>query len=268
MSSVAPAPRVRTDPRISRRRRAVERSRRRRLFFQCVIVAGLVAALWGALWSPLLHLREIRVKGSVRVTAAAVARVAELSPDDNLLMVSAAEVERATESLAWVERAKVDRMLPGTIRVKVVERRPAAVLQLGARRWLLDDDGRVLGAGTRRGLPIVAGLPLDGVEAGQRLRDRAGRAALRAYRSLPRSFAGRVEALFAPTPERISLSLESGVLVRYGAAERVPAKAKVLVALLRKLGAEGRTPAYIDVRVPQSPAVSQAAAVVGTTPEG
>ena len=62
--------------------------------------------------------------------------------------------------------------------------------------------------------------------------------------------------IFAPTVERLTLSLEDGTLVRYGAAESLAAKNEVLLSLLAELAREGTQAAYIDVRVPTSPAVS------------
>jgi cell division septal protein FtsQ len=67
-----------------------------------------------------------------------------------------------------------------------------------------------------------------------------------------------VVGVFAPTVERITFSLREGTSVRYGAAEQIRDKNEVLQVLLRRLDDEGRTAAYIDVRVPTSPAVAPA----------
>lgn len=259
--------RAATDPRISRRRKAVVRSRRRKMITRVSVVLVLGLVVWALGFSPLLVVRKVRVVGGTHTTATEVARVAGLDSDDNLLLMSTAEVEDVTETLPWVARAEVARVLPGTVRIRIVERRPAVIVSLGAARWTVDARGRVLEAGTTRpGLPVLAGPEIGDIEPGADLRDPEVTGALRAFRSLPSSLARRVEAIFAPTLERISFSLEGSTLVRYGPAQRLRAKNKVLLAVLAKLRAEGRSAGYIDVRVPSNPAVGFADSAAAATP--
>jgi cell division protein FtsQ len=249
--------RVRTDPRLSRRRRAVERWRRRRLYGRLALVASLAVVLYAAFWSPLLHVRAIKVVGGRHTTAADVAAAAALDSSDNLLLLSTREVAARAADLPWVKNARVERKLPGTVKVTVEERRPAVVLSVAARRWTLDARGRVLERGaTSTSLPVLTTTEGAELRPGSRVVDGPASAALAALRSLSRPLRRSVLAAFAPTRERISFSLESGLVVRFGAAERLQAKDRVLRAVLRQLHAEGASATYVDVRVPESPAVS------------
>jgi cell division septal protein FtsQ len=85
-------------------------------------------------------------------------------------------------------------------------------------------------------------------------------------RSLPRKLRSEVVAIFAPSAERISFSLADRTLIRYGSAHMLTAKARVLAALLQRLRQEGTAAAYIDVRVPSSPAIAPAAPSVTPSP--
>lgn len=265
MSSAA---RVRTDPRISRRRRAIVRSRRRRMVVTASVLALMAAAIWVAFWSPLLDVRDVVVVGGKHVSSDDVAEAAGLNADDNLLLVSTSHVKEAVEQLPWVLEAKVDRKLPGTVRVKVVERLPRIALAVGEARWTLDGRGNVLEAGlAEEGMPVLAGATVDEVRPGARVDEVEVRHALAAWRSLAAKVRREVVAVLAPTPERITFSLADGTQIRFGAAESLDAKNKVLVALLAQMRAEGRSAVYIDVRVPTSPALSSApAATPGITP--
>lgn len=257
--------RVRTDPRISRRRRSVARGKRRRWAIAGISVAGVAVCVWAAFWSPLLAVRHVRVVGGEHTSARDIAEAASLSTDDNLLLVSTTEIAERTESLPWVMDAQVDRKLPGTIVVHVEERRPAMVLSLGTGGWTVDRAGHVLGrSGTSHELPILSGFDPGPVRPGTRLTLPQARAALKVWRTLPRGLASRVVAVFAPTATRISLTLDTSTTVRYGSASATTAKNAVLKALLARHG-QGSAPAYIDVRVPESPAVSSAP-VAGATP--
>jgi cell division protein FtsQ len=249
--------RVATDPRISRRRATVERTRRRRLLLRASVAVAVVVGLWTAFWSPLLTVQEVRVTGARHTTSADVAAAAGLDSSDNLLLLSTADVAKAAKTLPWVKSADVDRMLPGTVRVRIVERRPALVLSLDTRRFTLDARGHVLAIGRADpGLVALAGFDAGSIEPGDRLDEPEALAALRVWRSLPRGLRKDVHALFAPTVERLTLVMDGDLIVRYGAAEQLAAKNKVLIALLARLRAQGRTAAYVDVRVPTSPAVA------------
>lgn len=255
------AERVRTDPRISRRRQAVERTRRRRMLTRVIIVASLLLGAWGIFFSPLLGVRNVHVTGTRHVSDADIMDVTGLGPRDNLLLLSTGRVAQKVETLPWVKSAAVDRKLPGTVRVRVVERRPAMVLSLGPASWTVDAAANVLTAGrTSKQLPVLGGLTLRHVVVGERLGSEAARSALAVYRSLEPQTRSRVAGVFAPTIERTTLSLRNGIAVRFGAPEELRAKSRVLAALMKQLKATGSTPSYIDVRVPSNPAVANAPA--------
>jgi cell division protein FtsQ len=223
-------------------------------------ILGLGALVWALFFSPLLNVRDIKIVGASYTPDEEIAEASGLlSRDRNLLLLPTDEVASAVARLPWVADVEVDRMLPGTVRIRVTERKPAMVLSLGAARWTIDARGRVLATDeAAEGLPVLAGVEVGDIEPGLRLKTDEARAGLLTFRSLPRSLRADVVAIFAPTTERISLSLASGTTVRYGAAEQLADKNAVLAQLLQRLAEEGATPAYIDVRVPTSPAVSAA----------
>jgi cell division protein FtsQ len=213
--------------------------------------------VWTAFWSPLLKVRTVRVSGSKHVTSAEIARAAQIDNDTNILLLSTASVVRGAETLPWVRHARVERSLPGTVRIRIVERRPALVLAENSTHWFIDRSGHVIGRarGHRRALPTLAGLHED-VKPGTALRTPAGQGALKAWRSLPRKLARKVIAMFAPTVDAITFSLKNGTTVRYGPPVNLKDKNRVILALLHKTVVEGNGASYIDVRVPTSPAVA------------
>lgn len=258
--------RIATDPRISRRRRAVARTKRRRIATALGCVAALGASAWVALASPLLAVDEVRVVGAEHTTSEEVVAATGLGSGHNLLLLSTADIEERAESLPWVKTAEVDRMLPGTVRVRIVERVPAMVVALGAARWTIDARGYVLDSGAVSAtLPVLGGAETGDIEVGARLTTPEIQDALKAFRSMAGPLRKTIVAVVAPSFERISFSLADGTLIRFGAAERLDAKNEVLDALLKRLAEQNRSAAYIDVRVPTSPAVAPRTTVA--TPE-
>ncbi len=241
---------------MSRRRSAVARSRKRRLWLCCMALVILSAAVWAAFFSPLLVVRSVEVLGATHTQPQAVIAASEVGEADNLLLLATSEVARRIERLPWITSAKVERILPGTVRVQVAERKPALVTALGGIRWTVDARGHVLSAQKDEGLPVISGWIDPGLEVGDVIDNPEGQGALKVWRALEGSLRQSVVAIVAPTTERISLTLENATVVRLGSATRLDAKQKVLRAVSRRLGQQGRTAAYIDVRVPTSPAVS------------
>ena len=260
-SSSRRSPLVSTDPRISRRRRAVAKAKTKRLAAAGAAVVTLGVIAWTAFASPLLAIDEIKVVGAQHTTSEDVARAARLERGDNLLLISTGAIAEAAETLPWVKAAEVDRIMPGTVRVRITERVPAMVLSVGAARWTIDASGHVLAVGAvERDLAVISAAEVGDVEVGRLLSEPELVDALRAYRSLSRSVRRQIAGVIAPTSERISFSMADGTLIRFGAAERLDAKNEVLDALLADLRREKRVVAYIDVRVPTSPAVAPRAA--------
>jgi len=251
------AVRTRTDPRISRRRKAVARTRKRRAVVRALVVSGIALALWVAFFSPLLAIKEVKLSGAEHTTSADVARVVHLDPSNNLLLLSTDEVATAVKTLPWVKSVSVDRKLPGTVRLTITERTPAMAVAIGEERYLIDRRARVLSSTeAAEGVPVLAGLQVGLPQPGDRLSSTQLRSALKAFSAMPRRLRNDVQAVFAPTVERITFQLSDGVQVRYGAAEDMTSKNEVLDVLLARLRNEGRSALYVDVRVPEAPAVS------------
>lgn len=257
--------RVRTDPRFRRRRQAVQRSRRRRLLIGSTALVAVIALVWATFWSPLLNVRDVTVRGVEHLAAEDVVEATSLvGSGRNLLLLSTEEIAERVERLPWVKEADVDRMLPSSVRVSITERKPALVLSLGAARWTLDRSGHVLDSGeVRPGLPVLAGVEVGEVEPGVRLMTPESLAALKVFRALQGPLRKKIAGIFAPTTERITVSLADGTVIRIGSAEKLKAKSKVLKALLARLAQRGITTAYVDVRVPTNPAISSDAPQVG-----
>ena len=265
MSRRPPPRRVPTDPRLRTRRLAVERSRRNRSVIAVLVVVALGAGVWAAFFSPLLEVQEVRVVGSKHTSEDEVLEATGVR-GDNLLLLSADGLEDTVRSLPWVATAKVDRILPDTVRVTIDERKPALVIEGMHGAWTVDLSGRVLQRGRVSGYPILEAAVTGGLEPGAQVTQDGAVAVLRMYRTLPRQVRKRVVAIFAPSEERISFSLSDRTLVRYGSARMLVAKRRVLEALLQRLREQGRAALYIDVRVPSNPAIAPAAPSPSGTP--
>jgi cell division protein FtsQ len=164
-----------------------------------------------------------------------------VSRGDPLLDFSPEAARTRLETIAWVQRAHVERRLPGTILVRLEERRPFAIWQNNARFVIIDREGRVVAAD---GLDQFGPLPLL-VGAGA---DAAGPALHDLLRQEP-EVAERVQAMVRIHERRWNLRLHNGadVLLPEGAEA---AAIQRLVELQREARLLDRPLAAIDLRLP------------------
>jgi cell division protein FtsQ len=132
-----------------RRRSGLPVRRRSRLavlarpFLVATAIVGIpAAALWWSATSPRFGLAALEVQGSERVGEPWVRRQLDHLLGRNLVWMPLGEVERTLSGHPWVAGAEVTKQLPDRLRVVVVERRPAAILEDGRRRSWLEAGGR------------------------------------------------------------------------------------------------------------------------------
>lgn len=158
------------------RRKANQRVRKQRLtkkvigwsgiaVANAVIAGGIVFAALEAsaklLGGPEFAIRTFRIERTERASPGSIEnRLNRLYADRNIFSVNLYEIERAAMRDPWVRAATVKRVLPRTIRIRVVERRPLAVALIDGVAHLVDGEGYVIGlTGTAADdLPVITGL--------------------------------------------------------------------------------------------------------------
>ncbi|WP_370287522.1 cell division protein FtsQ/DivIB [Nocardioides sp.] len=241
-------PSAAADRSLDRTRRAFARRQRARrwLTWRYVLAAVLVVALAGfatyaVYFSPWLRTESVRVEGTSLVPRDQVLATAKVPVGEALMSVDITSVERRVESLAAVKDVDVTRSWPHSISIKVTERVPVAVLELGGRRLALDAAGTAFTAPSRarEGLPrmrVGATADRDALQEGASV-----------ITALAPDVARMVDYLEVRTIDEIVLHLRGGRLVRWGSAEQSSDKARVLLALLT------RDARVYDVSVPGAP---------------
>ncbi|WP_253736082.1 cell division protein FtsQ/DivIB [Granulibacter bethesdensis] len=107
-----------------------------------------------------MRIQDIVIEGRSNTPEPLLNAALGVRKGDPLLGFSVAEARQRIETLSWVENASVERRLPGTIVVKLTERRPFAIWQNQGKFVLIDRDGQVVAdqdVATFRTLPLVVG---------------------------------------------------------------------------------------------------------------
>lgn len=224
-------------------------------------VAGFVGAglVYGAAvtWSsPPLKLRRIEVAGNEKVSKDEVAAASGLVAGVHLLTLSTADVSTRVEALPWIRTSRVERIIPSKVRITVTERQPAAEVLVSEAQLLVDREGVVLEtASGDTSFVKIADLPTRAARPGDRITLAQLREALEIFEALDPEIRMRTALVRAATVDRITLELEEGTSIIYGAGEKTEEKNFAIKALLAQAETEGRRLARIDVRVPKRPAV-------------
>ncbi|MDE1170802.1 MAG: FtsQ-type POTRA domain-containing protein [Verrucomicrobium sp.] len=143
--------------------------------------------------NPHYALRQIVVDAKGGAQRKQVVQATRLQIGQNLMAVDLKEVEQNVDNLPYIAQARVQRILPDTIRVEVTERQPLARIvsqrtDLNMREvFYLDRDGVAVKPQANeslRGLPEIVGGPFVDVESGQRFDQPEVQAALGVLKQL------------------------------------------------------------------------------------
>lgn len=217
---------VPTEPRISRRRRAVRWRGVRRLLVVLLVLGALAGAGWLVFASSVLAVGGATVTGVSVLEEETVAEVAEVPVGTPLARVDLDAVRARVEGLAPVRSAEVSRAWPDRVHIDVTERTAVAVVSWEGRWRGLDSAGVLFRSYAERPdeVPEVRAPVSTPVEA---LAEAAA-----VVSSLPDSVLSRLRAVEVSSIDSIRLLLRGGATVSWGSADESAAKAEVLLALL------------------------------------
>jgi cell division protein FtsQ len=250
------------DDRIAARRATVREDRRRaRLARTLWALAAvlLVVALVLIERSSLVALAEIQVIGTERLEPDEVRAASGLELGTSTLRLDLRQAaDRVEQALPLVRTADARRVDPLTVELVVEERQPVLVVVGEGERRFVDRDGVLIddvGADETpaASLPVIdlpGPPPPVGASAAV---DPTLANAVAAWRGLSGSLRAEVVRYRAAGPDELTLTLRSGIDVRFGRAVRVDEKVRALGAVLADIG---DVPVeLIDVRAPGAPVV-------------
>ncbi|GAA3803186.1 hypothetical protein GCM10022226_23860 [Sphaerisporangium flaviroseum] len=201
-----------------------------RTAFAVLLSCGVVgAAAWLVFFSPVLGVRDIAISGNAGLPDDQIRRAAAVPDHQPMATVDVELVRRRIAALRQVESVSVERGWPGTLKVRLVERRPVAVVLSAGKASVVDRHGVVIE------IRDIAPAGLPSLQVGRFGEgDPATRAALTVLSALPADLARRVQLVRAVSAEDVSLRLGDGRTIMWGGAERTRDKARIALTLLQR----------------------------------
>lgn len=218
--------------RLRRNQRRIQVQRLLVLMRNAALAAALVA---GAVWAyrhtqsnERFAVRTIEVDGAVHTSRAALDLVTRRYVGLNLFQIDIARVQKDLGGLGWVHRIDIEKKLPDTLRIKITERTPVALVRTGDRLLYVDEDGvgfaELSPASGNDDLPIITDA--QGAELARSV------ALLRELRTRDRELYSRVSEVWPIPPRGFALYDRDLGAVVYANADDLAAKWRQLYAVL------------------------------------
>lgn len=217
-----------------------------------LVLAGGIWLLYGSSW---LRVDRVKTSGTEVLTPGQVARAAAVPMGSPLISVDTDGIEaRVRQKLPRIDSVEAVRSWPHGITLNVVERKPALLIEKGAK-FIEVDAGGVRFATVEnapKGVPLLE-LTVTQSPAQQRFTStRLVREAVAIRRALPGKVAADTRTLHVRSYDSISLELSGGRTVMWGSSEDGAAKARALTALMKAVPKAD----HFDVSAPTAPAAS------------
>jgi cell division protein FtsQ len=106
-------------------------------------------------------IHNIQIEGTKRLSREVILHQAGLHPGLNLLALRPGRVEQALRTHPWIAKAEVSREWPHGLLIKIQERYPVALVQIGENLLYMDSQGilfKPLTPGDPHNFPVITGL--------------------------------------------------------------------------------------------------------------
>jgi len=136
------------------------------------LLAGAVVVVC-LLSSSALEVRSIEFKGLNRVSRQDLQATMDMWPGDNILSINLGEISQRALAHPWIREAGVQRKLPNTSKVNIVERSAVAMVRFD-KLYYIDDHGSIFARATAQeglDLPAITGIEQkNAIDANSRVR--------------------------------------------------------------------------------------------------
>lgn len=212
------------------------------------VVALMVGVVALAQFSGWLAVKDIRVQGAQLAAEPVLQEKLAGLKGTPLTQITESDVSGLLGEVSSVQNIRIAAEPPSTLVVDVTERRPVAVLQVDNTFTLIDRNGvplKNVASQEEAKLPLIDG----GKSAAQ---SEVFSTITSVLQSLPDELLNQLAKASAKSSSSVELTLNNGIVIRWGSSEDNALKAAI-VGVLLKQPAQDPPVTQIDVSVPQSP---------------
>lgn len=223
-------------------------------FIIVMVVAVLVALLW-LYRSDLFRIKKLEISGNDRLTDKQIEKICSIDEGTSLTRVPLKEIEDRLKKDPWIKDAKLSRSFPNTLKIKVAERTPMALIPVEDGNAVVDKDGLVLEKLSeidRVDLLLIRDLDVNNLKVGQKIKSKSFGNASLCVSNLDAKIRNSLSIVSASSIDKLSLYTKDGVEIIYGKAENFSKKNYIIEKILRE---DKDEVIFIDIRVVSNPVV-------------
>lgn len=116
----------------------------KRYFWIILIVVVLIFLIYGLFFSSFFKIKNVDVKGANLVDGEKVKKVVmfALNEQSNIFLYDSNNIaEKINQNFPLISEVQIQKGIPDTIRILLIERKPVIVWQAGTSKYLVDKDG-------------------------------------------------------------------------------------------------------------------------------
>ena len=127
-----------------------------------VVAALLIAASVVAACTVFFRVESVTVEGNERYSQEEILSAASVEMGANMILTPGEQIaQRIYKALPYVDRVDVQKRIPTTVKLKITEAQPVAVITGAASAWIIDAKGKLLEEAVEdQGYTKVTGLEL------------------------------------------------------------------------------------------------------------
>lgn len=240
-----------------------KKSFRSRLFFLLFILLLAGIAIYYVLSLPIWKIQEVSVDGAKILSADEIREISSVPLSENLFLSSFARVRNNLKKISAIQDFHIYRIPPGTVLIRIQERKPIAVIVLKDKSAVVDAEGYILNRNPNltlnipnmTDLPVIAGIGTAEVLGGEKITPNLSGLIADIILELSSSLGLHRIQLELGGFQKIVLVLDDILRVKVGRDQEVKEKMAVFARLLPVIANRWAEVEYVDVRYPNNPAI-------------
>lgn len=230
---------------------------------------AIAAIISVSLTLPVWKIKNVKIIGTEILSSKVVEDVASIPIGEHIFIADLSENITRLKSITQIKDFGIYRRLPNTLIIKIIERKPLAVVPMGKESMIIDEEGVILKRTSSKGIgrvkinvnigdisvfPVVRGIKRDWI-SGNRLNPKLALSIGKALTKLGCFLKPSSLQLDMENPDDISLLIEDILRVKLGNTRELSSKIETLEALLPQVEGKWNEVEYIDIRYTRTPVI-------------
>lgn len=215
----------------------VERKRKRKRFFLRLIllIAIISITVSYSFKSGKFSIESIVVKGNYKISKELITNTSGIIIGENIFRVKTSDGEKEIKTLPYIKDVKIERKLPRTININVLERVEIVQMKALSSYMLIDNEGYILEFvdSKNENLPTLVGFDINNVIPGDNIYKFESGKELEELLSMDNHIIlSKISEIIYESKDDINIIVNNGISVAFGPLDNVKYKLRYLNEIL------------------------------------